>query len=415
MTLSKAEFMNKPKIRKLPKAEQERRWKQHLENASQQVRTGARVNKRLSNRGYTPNTTLVIRNKIAEYHLSPCAQHYLLALQVPFSTKQVACVPDIHAIPSKKIRVKTRGTFSTGLDGNGYIVLNPWCNSSDGSQVGFTTAGLTSSSSVLAVFPPAVGTSNAPQPKIPYSNADFADAIPTPGVQARTVGVGLRIRYIGPELARSGQIAGIRHPDNETLVGLSYQDIKSYSTAKTYQNNRSWQYVMWRPSRPDEYHFSVNSCTPSDGINYTWSMGFIINGTTDTSGSPGPAAFEWETMRYVEYIGNIDNVTRSHVDLVGMSHIRNALPDKSTTDKPHHTFAHVLKQVEDSIGESLPAAAGGALAYKQMGLGAASAEEGIFSQIANAARSVASKVGEAAEAFIPELETGGEFLAPLLL
>jgi hypothetical protein len=338
---------------------------------------------------------MVVKNGFAMTHLSPCAKDYLMALQMPFMSKNVACVPDFHAIPSKKVRVKSRGTFSTGLDGNGFIVFANHCNSSNCTHIGASSATLASSTAVPIIVPAGAGVLNFSQTKLPYSNADFADVSPTPGVQARTVGSGMRIRYIGPELARSGQIVGVRHPDNETLVGLSYNDIRSYSTAKTYNNSRQWIYVMWRPVQPNEYHFSRNSSTASDGNLVKWETGFVIQGTTDTSGAPGPAPFEWETVHYTEYIGNIDNVTRSHVDLVGMSHIRNALPTKSTTDKPHHNFAITVKKVEDSIGESLPAAAGGALAYRNFASGAEAAEatEGssVFSALYDGAAQLAAK------------------------
>lgn len=414
----KQTFMQRAKIKSLSPKEKERRWLQHVDTMKDQQAVGMRGNRRLARKGYTRGTRLTRVGTTAALHLTPCAQNYFLALVAPFSEKMVACVPDMHAVPSKKIRVKTRGVFATGQDGNGFCVVCNWCNSSVDSAIGYSQAPLVTSTSVLSISPPAVGVGFSQQPKLPYNALAFQNSGSTPGVQARTVGVGLRIRYIGPELARSGQITGIRHPDNETLVGLSYDNIKSYSTAKVYGNKREWHYVMYRPVRPDEYHFSQDPATASDSTNFKWEMGFIINGTTKVDGTPGSASFEWETIRYVEYIGNIDNITKTHVDLVGMSHVRNSLPEKSTTAKPHSHLMKSIKSIEDSIGESLPAAAGGAMAYKNFMAPAAEAgaaeETGFLASAAAKASEFGAYVSEALPS-AAEFAEGIATLAPALI
>lgn len=180
------------------------------------------------------------------------------------------------------------------------------------------------------VVPPA-GTVVLPMTKLPYTTAQFAASTPN-GVSSRVVGCGLRIRYIGSDMARSGQIVGWRHLDNETLVGLNGNDIRANSTAKTYPNDRDWLYVCYRPAKPAEYEFSNYSCVDAEGPGtlYKYPMGFWVDGTSNTTGGPGPAPFEWEYIQYIEYIGEIDTLTKSHVDVVGMSDIRNSLPEKST-------------------------------------------------------------------------------------
>jgi len=409
---SKQQFFNRPRIATLTLREKERRWAQHQASV-RSARTPGR----------TPNTRMVQRQTpkgtLADLMLSQCAKDYFLALGAPFSTKNVACVPDLHSIPSKKVRVKTRGTFSTGADGNGYIACCNWCNDNAGSVVIYSTAALASSTSVLPEN--TVGTGKATQPKLPYTAAQFEAAGATPGVQARTVAVGLRIRYIGPQSSMSGQITGLRHPDNETLVNLQYNDIRSYTTAKTFRNHRDWIYALWRPVRPDEYHFSKDASTASDGSNFKWETGFTIAGTTDINGAPSPAPFEYEVIRFVEFIGNIDNVTRSHVDLQGMSHIRNSMPQSSTTSLPHKYLAHMAKNLEESAVEfGLPAGMGAA-AYKMIGGGTAEAAEtaastGIMDTILGAA----ATAGASATEFLSGLGLGGlataaEAAAPLLL
>lgn len=334
-----------------------------------------------------------------------------MALEAPFSLKQPACVPDLHAIPSKKVRCKTRGTFATGADGKGYLLVSPWTNSNDDFGIIASSAAL---SSTAPLAPGSASTVRFNQTKLPYGSAQFQANASDPGVEARTVGVGVRIRYIGPELARSGQIVGIRDPDNGTLIGKPYTQIRSYSTAKTFRNGRRWIYSLYRPVKPNEYEFSNEPYTDSVSpppVSASHSLGFIVEGTTDTTGSLGPATFEWEVIRFVEYVGNIDNITATHVDVAGMGHVRNALPSKSSTDSPAHRFKKVVKSLEDSIGESLPAAAAGAIGAKQFLSGGAEAAEtaeggGIFDALGSMLTSAAGEGG---------LMEGLEMAAPLLL
>lgn len=358
---TKQQFLNDPKRRNLSSREKERRWQQYL--MSQRSLKGER------SYGLTRATKIRVSKKNnLRLKMSPCAKHYMVALVSPFSHKQEACIPDLHAVPSKKIRVKTRGTFSTGANGYGWVVINPWSNSNDDPTVSYTIAiyaGADTIANPLGVLPP--GVVNATQGKLPYTTADFSSG----SIRTRTVGIGLRVRYIGPELARSGQILGLRVPDNQTMSLMTYGTFRSYETTKTFNNKRQWVYVMYRPVEPEDYEYSSNVAANQAGTTQ-YSMGVFVTSTTDTSGNPGPAPFEWEIVRYVEYIGNINDITKTHVDLEGIAHIRNALPTKSTTDNIHHHVHKVVKNLSKSISENAPSflkntilpAAGGAIAYK---------------------------------------------------
>ena len=341
MKQTKQEFFTNPKRINLSRREKEQRWEQHLAT-SRSIGPGTRT-------GYPQSITLT-QPAGPLMQLSPCAIEYLGALVAPFGHKGLACIPDLHAIPSKKIRVKTRGTFSTGTNGFGFVVHSPWCTSNDSDSLAYTDA----SSALTAVIKSGVGVVNQSEVKQPYPLALFAGLAGAQGVRARVVGSGLRIRYIGPELARSGQIIGIREPDNQTLEGQTATTVKDLTTAKTFNNDREWITVMYRPARPAEYKYSPDHCSASDSTNTKWSQGFLITGTTNTSGLPGPAPFEFEVVKYVEYLGNIDNITRSHTDIVAMSDIRNVLPTKSVTDQPDQYSRHVIGRLYDHVSENKP-------------------------------------------------------------
>lgn len=403
--MNKETFISQPKYDNLSHKEKLRRWKQYQAS----VRSGRMPGR---TRGTTMQMRQTRRGTLLESVLSPCAQEYFAAMTVPFALKQPACVPDLHALPSKKVRVKTRGLFSTGATGHGYCIVNTWANSNNSGAVAYSEAAWNPTLPPALPTSGAAGTFGVSQTKLPYTELQFQANGASPGVQARTVATALRIRYIGSEYTRSGQIVGIRHPDNETLRSLTFDDVKSFSTAKTFSNTKTWHYVMWRPGSPADYHFSPNPSDNDDG-NATSSklpLGFTVAGTMNSAGNPGPAPFEWELIRYVEYVGNIDNVTKSHVDINGMSHVRNSLPTKSTTNNPRGHFAKAIKTVEDSIGESLPAIGGGALAYKAA-TSAASEGGGILSTIEGALSSAA----ETAMSFLPEAGMVFEEAAPLAL
>jgi len=409
--ISRQEFFDRPKIKNLPQKEKLRRWNQH--------RSSLRGEKKQAARGYTRNTQIrsrqTNRGMIAELALSPCAQEYLVAMHAPFSLKTPACVPDLHAVPSKKIRVKTRGVFSTGADGNGYIHLNPWQNCNDSTSAGFSLAATPTSSSFQPLFSASTGLLS--EGKLPYASAQFKATTNNPGVLARTVAIGLRIRYIGAELARSGQITGLRHPDNLTLVGTTFDEAKSFSTAKTYHNKRQWIYAIWRPVRPTEYEFSQNPSWTEEHASAHPSLGFALQGTTGSSGSPGPAPFEFEIIRYVEYIGNIDNISPSHVDLNGMSHVRNSIPAKSTTQQPHKTLLKAVNMIEEHAKEILPAMGAGGLLASAARTGASSSSGGFLTGMIESLETAAGSAFNSISSFLPGMATMGEVAeaAPLLL
>lgn len=324
---TRKEFLADPSRSKLSPKEQNKRWAQY--RASQMNKPA--IKQPSTKRG----TKLRVENNNLSIHLSHCAKSYLGALMFPFSTKQIACIPDLHAVPSRKVRVKTRGTFSTGANGWGWIVASPWCTSSDNGVAGYTTAPYTAAVG-SPIISPAVVTPNLAvitPTKLPFPSSAYQTFVSN-GVQARVVGTGLRIRYIGSEMARSGQIVALRHLDNETLAGLNANSMRADSTAKTMQNDREWHYVVYRPTKPTDYEFSPYPCVDSEGpaTNYKYPLGFLIEGTTNTTGGVGAAPFEFELIQYVEYIGEIGNLTSSHVDVVGMSDVRNSMPDKSAYD-----------------------------------------------------------------------------------
>lgn len=343
---SKQEFLAQKGRQNLTKKQQDNRWRQYL---------ASHENRNVSNRA-GKNFKIVRQNGTDTliHKFSPCAMHYLLALQAPFMLTSSPCVPDLHSIPSKKTRAILRSQFSTGsTTGSGYVILNPWNNCNNISNIVKTDSAF-AGTSIISV---GTGVSGVLMSQLPYSSTEFEATASTPGVQARTVGVGIRIKYIGPELSKSGEVVAIRHPDNQTLVGLTGDQLRQYATATRYSVSKKWTYVYYRPVKPSEYEFSIEPLS-SGGGPILFPIGLWIEGTRSSDGSLTSAPFVVEVIRFVEYIGQVDNVTRSHTDIDAMSHIRNALPTQSSTK---HPLGHLGKTV-DSIGRDIEDFGAGALA-----------------------------------------------------
>jgi hypothetical protein len=190
-----------------------------------------------------------------------------------------------------------------------------------------------------------------------------------------------------------------------------------------------WVEVHYRPTKPEEYQYSQYAQTAANltpaAIN-DFEMGFSIQGTTALAGGPAPAPFEYEVIVHVEYtVGtnqNIDTVTKTHTDVVGMSELRNALPEKSVTNKPHHRFAKTIMDVGKSIIENAAPQAIESMAKSN--------SQGFFSnllakgeQLVDAVSNPLSMIkklmpkdmlGSAVKSFLPSLEKGAFKALPAL-
>lgn len=362
--LSRKEFLSKPKYAALSNKEKQSRWVQYQEtrrgNGKRNIPNAARAYSKIQS----------INPGAAALHLfPPCAVHYAQAMAAPFhlveSGAQSACIPDLHAVPSKKVHTLSKYVMSTGSTGVGFAISNPQCKSSDSGfcitttsdYVGTTTlpVGGRAGDPIL----PTGAVATARLSRLPYTDANFQNAT-TVGVNARVVGFGMRIRHIGPELARAGQIVAFRESDNNhVLDGRTLDDIRNLETSRVYPVDKEWTYVHYRPVKPGEFEYSRWACiaenqavvspTPGPGAFNAYNMGFIITGTTTSGGTAGASPFELEVVSFIEYIGLIDQVTHTHSDIQALSQIRNSLPSKDSTRNPHRNLAKTLYGIGSNL------------------------------------------------------------------
>jgi len=416
--MSKRAFMQTPRISRLPKDERERRWRQHAANAGQQFQVKERAPTAL-----TPDPLAAL------VHTFPsCAVHYLQALENPFHLDQPACIPDLHAVPSKKIKAILRGNFEIGTNGDGFIVHNPQTKGNDARIIVASTSSWASTGGSTIV--PTLGglnTADFVMAKLPYPNTAFAATV-TGGIEGRVVGTALRIRYTGREIDRGGQIVAFRDPDNENVTSVrTFQQLKDFETSRTYEVSRDWVTVNYRPTRPAEFEYSRSGdLAGTDPISgpavVRWSQGFTIQGAVP--GSP----FEFEVVSFVEYLGNIDNVTHTHSDIVAMSYIRNATPSSSSTKHPHmrlmksaitigkeivkHSSPMVKESITSSGSHGLLSAIGSGLsnAISSAREGLDSFNSGFMQTVSNGLLSgLTNKLGGSLSTMLPEISGSGFF------
>lgn len=271
--------------------------------------------------------------------LSPCSVHYLQAIEDPFSLKEPVCIPDLHAVNSKKVRVLQRGQFATsGTTGVGWIFARPSVRCNDVS-VATSTSSSYDGSSATVISTTSLNINNTILAKVPYSASEFGgDAI-----QARTVGFGLRIRYMGPELYMGGQVVALRIPDNGDALGKTTNNLYSYSQAKTFPVTRDWISVMYKPAKPSEFEYGSLAGSPSSPS----SLVIAINGTTGVTNLS--ATFEFELITHLEFIGEVDALTLSHSNINDMSLIRNATMVDRPTTKPHNKVVKALMSIGNDV------------------------------------------------------------------
>ena len=289
---TRSEFINRPSIRGLPKAEKERRWKQHV-SAQSASRAPASAARRSPSRSGPK--------------LPDCSVEYGVALAQPFAA-EAACLPFVPAIPSRKVKVFIRGTATIGTNGVGWV-LSRHRPDNNGGTLAYTDATYTgTTATVMNHLDPGVviATHNGE-----YNGVAFSSS--TDSLAVRIVASGLRVQYIGTELNRSGQIIAFEHPDHfdldqrESFNSLGSFDRVQYASPS---ENRDWVVTTWQPVRNGDFNYHAN--VTDAPFNY-WDQCVMFTGV------PGEQ-YHYEFCCHFEYVGNIvrgKTANRAEQDISG--------------------------------------------------------------------------------------------------
>jgi len=100
------------------------------------------------------------------------------------------------------------------------------------------------------------------------NNSPYADALfnfATGNLAGRVVGCGLRVRYMGTELNRSGRSIALETPDHEDSAGNSIPTLLGYDkvTVKPNSADRTWHAVTWQPVSAVEMEYRSDGANPA--------------------------------------------------------------------------------------------------------------------------------------------------------
>lgn len=231
--------------------------------------------------------------------ISHCASEYLNALLNPFSGP-LACVPIPPSVESRKVRYWVKSSLAIGTAGFGYVFGSPiGCLSN--TQFCVHNSSSTYAGTVMSTAGAGVQgfVSNTP-----FNNSSFGDPTLTPDLaQARVVASGLRIRYTGTELNKSGLVYPWHHRTNGELENENIADFYSFQGMEPFQVTRNWTTITWTPKTVVDWTF----IGPLIGLN-TNPIGIMI------SGLPGNT-YEYEFTTVAEITGpNVGALTPTHSD-----------------------------------------------------------------------------------------------------
>jgi hypothetical protein len=274
--------------------------------------------------------------------MSQSATHYALSVADPFSSPEGACIPDFPTLQTGRFRTFAKGTFATSTDatsgGRGFIVVDPPRGAgNDANAVKTNTAAMAALAGINLTGAANVNTNS------PYGSGSFATGN---NQQFRVVSCGLRIRYIGSELIRGGQIIGLHHPAHYSLHTYNESNLDAYWESARLPVIRDWTTVTYRPVETDDLDWAVSFPTFTPAItDPSYYMGFLIR-APDTNGT-NPLQFEYEAYFNYEISGPlVQNKEFSHSDAIGHSAVNEAMMLSTPTRKPHN---HPIRTVANGL------------------------------------------------------------------
>lgn len=271
--------------------------------------------------------------------LSPCADLYLKARTQPFSAyDQLPCYPDLVSLPSQKIKIWQRGVLSTGLTGDGFILVGAHNPTSDGDVVLRTQ----SSSVGNVTTTPDAYTNTITRSWVGARSTVAELSVDTSGFRA--VAIGLRARYTGPALYRAGIVYGGSSPTAEDLGTLSLQAAGDMLHATRVPISDKWHTVMWMPVTTGDLAYRDTPLSDH-------TLALYFEGTYTGAGVVGPASFMWEVVGFYELIGSQSGLnTTSESDPVGLAAVKNVVDRTNHVDGAPSYESAKRRALNDVVG-----------------------------------------------------------------
>lgn len=269
--------------------------------------------------------------------LSQCSMLYAQALMDPWAVDMPPCIPDQVVLPSYKFGAQARGTFTIGTQGVGFVAVNPYTGVWTGG--GTFSVYYTGATYALQAYTSVGGTTGLGAGQ---SDTSLLQSSWNPdGYQFRVVGCGVKCRYMGSEISRSGRFIEYRHPNNYQIAnGSTAQDLLQNRETQTAPADRKEHFVVYRPAGSQDLAYLNNDgFTP---LPVTPTMVVMIEG-----GTPGQS-FEYDVQWWFEVAGRLlPTVTKSDSDPIGLAAVKSALPKAQSKESPGSTFKSFVSDIYD--------------------------------------------------------------------
>jgi hypothetical protein len=220
--------------------------------------------------------------------LGDATLRYMAALYDPRGCFEETWIPQ-GAVLSQKSKIFSRGQFSTGTTGVGFMMVG----GRTANDIAFTTCtGSTSVGTTATLASAFTNLSTAARLNAPFATAQFTST--AGGVQSRIVGMSLYAKYVGTELNKGGDMLLVEEPDHLDLLGYSYETAMGLDGAKRVKVSNDWQHVCRVPATDAELDFRA-----AEGL--VGSGGRTFGIFVSSAGAPQP--FDFEIFAHVEYSG----------------------------------------------------------------------------------------------------------------
>jgi len=323
--------------------------------------------------------------------LSSCAMGYMKAQYNPFgSFLEPPCIPDFLPLPSTKRRYMCRGSMTVGLNGAGWVMVNPYSISSDDSELYggqsnvFALAPIWSTYAVPDIVDadiinaadltdPAAADPAGTGKKAWYWNSEFNDLAIRNGCASddlawRVVGCGLRLRYNGAPLYRRGTVILYEDPNNSgelvqhkrgfggtnlTVSELGTKDTTTYEALRDIDYN-----VLYHPRSDLDIEYSTSWVTPLQAGGGAPETDTFVKSISQypvlligvTGCDPANAGFEWEAVVHYEFTGSqMTGKTRTPSDPTGFGAVVSETPTTPEIKSPEAKEKDHARKVFDHL------------------------------------------------------------------
>lgn len=308
--------------------------------------------------------------------ISKCGKLYAAAVLCPFfwldgfcsnkmngvqiDKSEKPCYPGPFGFKTRKTMCFARGVAGVQADQHGFIMVAPMRLANNYSNANNRDCpilhSLTAPASPVALNAfPIVDTGAPGWPAVGGAlslNSDYPQAalIVNPagqGINIRQIGTGLRVKYMGPELTKSGTVHYIIDPDHATL---SNQTLASIGQFEGYFNTPVerdvWHEITFTPVMPLDYEFIPdpvsNATVTANSAHY---MAIMVTGV------PTGDYLQFEVVTHWEMIGaQVRDKTNTPVDPTGAAVVANVL-NTDTQKRADEGFnvGGALNQAKDMV------------------------------------------------------------------